>query len=502
MNVYLSLIFVQYLIHIVFCLDLNTFGFESIEAIRYISETTSMFHNQEQLLLKNASICYSIPGWNEPIKCIEDLLNVEGAKFSFHSIFPECNYTLGLKGIQQELWIFSISSKSCDMRGTTFDAIAYDREVLVNCKFHNVSRKESLYVCSMHPTSKCIHITVLLQHENYAAYADEKTVPKNIIVSDDDEICEDVLDNARYNFYFEPNPQKIILPDRSRYITVSWENKSSEINRRDVWPFSKESGIDIKAYGPKTMQNLQLTSYYSPTIRVQYNSEWKFSPFPMKYVMFGSSHMRYLFDSLRLFNLWNVTAERKHKDLKRGEFEFVDTFFPGSLASRIKEKCAYNTQKTFIVQSGSWEISYGSFRLYLKTTGLKIVQTLRQILTDNISCPGLEHVVWLTTPPHPYCFRTDNEQTCKFHQKGRNNKSIAAANNIMLVKLLKNLEIYATRRLTILDAFGIIMPRLAFRESVETVCLMHYGCTLKDGNFTLTPGGAAVLDAFYPHAIN
>ena len=105
-------------------------------------------------------------------------------------------------------------------------------------------------------------------------------------------------------------------------------------------------------------------------------------------------------------------------------------------------------------------------------------------------------MVWLTSSPHAYCWQKMPEE-CNFHRGFRNNDAIAALNEFYMDGIF-SANIKSDLKVSMIDVYGIIKPRLMFNEGAEVACLNHFECRAKelDRNLSIvfTPGGRAVYE--------
>ena len=159
-----------------------------------------------------------------------------------------------------------------------------------------------------------------------------------------------------------------------------------------------------------------------------------------------------------------------------------------------------------IFNTGIWDLSVSSIRrlFHANETGKKLLASIISILTGNVPCAGLIHFIWLLAPPHPLCFHNKNENNddneCQASLAYRNNPAINALNEYYLNQLL-NITLNSQIKLSIIDSYNIIKPRLIFSDDYETACNDHYLCRVglgppNDTTITIhTPGGDAVVEA-------
>lgn len=224
-----------------------------------------------------------------------------------------------------------------------------------------------------------------------------------------------------------------------------------------------------------------------------------------QYFLIGSSHMRYNFDALGedLFGADKLPAERKHDDDDLGNFHLRSRLFASDVANTILETCAQfknsSQRNTIVFQFGAWDLMYSSLRRLIMSqyAANRIISSLSKILAGEIKCSGLTHVIWINSNPYPNCI--SDGSPCIFWQNFKNNAAIAASNHHFLKSLDNLWKRNNSRRvkLSVVDAFSIIKPRLIFRFENEVLRSNHFLCRLSiDGKMTMvkTPGGSAVLE--------
>mmetsp|Transcript_14311 Transcript_14311/g.12944 ORF Transcript_14311/g.12944 Transcript_14311/m.12944 type:complete len:111 (+) Transcript_14311:2015-2347(+) len=93
---------------------------------------------------------------------------------------------------------------------------------------------------------------------------------------------------------------------------------------------------------------------------------------------------------------------------------------------------------------------------------------------------------------------------CNSHRQFRSNAAISAEIQIYLsalVQAMNSKDANKNMRLSIIDNFSIIRPRLLINEKSEVTCQSHFLCRLDNDNgppvFVATPGGNAVLQSLF-----
>jgi hypothetical protein len=155
---------------------------------------------------------------------------------------------------------------------------------------------------------------------------------------------------------------------------------------------------------------------------------------------------------------------------------------------------------TFLFQTGAWDLMMASLRRSTRDPLAypRLLKIFESIFSGSLPCGGLTHLVWLTPLPHPICF-DDANTMCQSDRSFRNNPAVEALNQHLMSNVLRMSQIKNTRiRLSVIDAFSIVRPRLIFNEHGEIACLNHFTCrvTNKIDNSTQivqSPGGTAVV---------
>lgn len=112
--------------------------------------------------------------------------------------------------------------------------------------------------------------------------------------------------------------------------------------------------------------------------------------------------------------------------------------------------------------------------------------------------PGLRHLVWVTTVPYPFCLN-DNDEPCHFLRGFSNNAASSAINRRML-NFLRRVSSHPELavKISIVDAFSIIAPRIILNNDNEVICSMHYICRevfYNEVRNVYTPAGLAVVES-------
>ena len=222
------------------------------------------------------------------------------------------------------------------------------------------------------------------------------------------------------------------------------------------------------------------------------------TPSKMNYRFIGSSHMRYTYDymlvkSYGIKPLLNMS--RKHESVTYNRLAHDYIRHAADMAQYLREFCTTKTtadeRVTLVLETGHWDLVYYTLRAIIhdQGSGMSLVNVTKDILTGDLSCPGLAHVVWVTTVPHPLHYE-DPLRSFRF------NNNIRAQNDFYISQLLA-VTPQKQMRFSVVDAFSIIYPRLALNEREETVCGNHFLCRSEEGldRILVTPAGLAMVDA-------
>lgn len=283
--------------------------------------------------------------------------------------------------------------------------------------------------------------------------------------------------------------------------SISTDNQESDwlSKRYEFYPTLHTAGGDM----------LPLTSIWKKDISKLLNSA---EGRQMEYYWWGASHLRYDFDLLiKILHGEDALrgVERKHDALSFGNMHWVGAAYAMQVAVSLEAKCAALRtaaangkslgNATFVIQTGAWDLGATGVRRYISDpiTGLpRLLATVERLASGELDCPGLMHIVFATAVPYPFCF--DHEDWhCDLLRGYRNNDAIAASNDFAISTLLA-MNFTATRRLSIVDSFGIIKPRIILNSDNEVICSNHYVCRedqkgLGQINDVITKGGYANL---------
>jgi len=205
-----------------------------------------------------------------------------------------------------------------------------------------------------------------------------------------------------------------------------------------------------------------------------------------KYLLVGASHMRYNFDAIIAYTLGESLLQplgRKHSDVTIGKFSYDSATFIRDHVLLLESLCSIESDPLmFMIHTGHWDLSFNGLGYTMRTNstgGAKhMIRVMDRIFSGQLSCPGVRHIVWITAVPHPMCY--DEKSNCERDRGHRSNAVIKALNTMYVRSILASYASYPEAkeriRLTIIDAFNIVAPRLLFNEDNEVTCLNHFLC--------------------------
>lgn len=234
--------------------------------------------------------------------------------------------------------------------------------------------------------------------------------------------------------------------------------------------------------------------------------------FATRYHFIGTSHIRYLCDLL-FENVIGIRLMDKHSlhgsmhysgsNIYYHESRYAETqantllalcqSIQSEAAEQIQSKQSnrfpswqYKRRHVIFLHTSVWDLSYASLRQFLRnpTAGPRLVCVIDQILNRKIPCGHLTRFVWISSVPYPLCM---NNTQCNHSRGSRNNAAIAAANTF-LARALSSMVTPQSIRVSFIDAFSVIKPRLALDEAEEVACLNHFLCRLADPLFATQHG--------------
>lgn len=449
----------------------------------------------------------------------------------------DCDYAIHLSKASRLTFHFFLEQHSCKHRleylqlgGATFDIYAYTFSALVSCalidamndKYHVTCRFPNAIVASTDtPRVLCVQLTVLLLYEHYDAYSEVLATdgghdylypPMGKPIVDNKTFCaEETMEenhslrdwngssvNVESGFWQSNESSR-----QNDSLLMSWQVRNREKN------YSKCDDLfcpQLKVESPDALAN---KFQYVPTSILENASPNSVQVLigttnsTRHYYLVGSSHMRYFFDGLVEFFFGTdvLPSERKHDDADEHNFHLRHRLFIHDVADALLDICSLHKnsshKNTIVLQFGAWDLMYSSLRrlLWHPHNGQKLISSLSSVLNGSHQCIGVNHIIWITSMPYPYCI--EDGSACFFWQNFKNNAAISASNQFFTEKI-KNLPPSPHIRISIVDAYSIIKPRLIFRYENEVVCANHFLCRMTfDGKLAMvqTPGGKAVLES-------
>jgi hypothetical protein len=320
--------------------------------------------------------------------------------------------------------------------------------------------------------------------------------------------------------------EMLTTQSNERYISPSWMNN---------W-----RGCFLHAYGYKAMQgrlevfdpDMSMVSG-SPDLVQQFSFrplqmkaasagvpqyphlEWSVPHYPnlhrllsnkteLKFV--GASHMRYLFLSmLEVMHGARTVANfpRKVVNCTFQNLDFEGARYANEHVEVLSKTCTTwanrgVTNGVFIVQAGDWDLTVGISRFLRDPSyGASLVKFLKELVEGSLNCSAVSHLVYVTGVPHPVCMSDLGHDYCADMRSFRTNTAIAALNTYVLRHLLAA-TVHPSMKLSIVDAYSIISPRIMLNENHETVCTNHFSCGVefnRRDTMAHTPSGMAVNQA-------
>ena len=178
-----------------------------------------------------------------------------------------------------------------------------------------------------------------------------------------------------------------------------------------------------------------------------------------RFVMVGSSHMRFKADYLFL-NCFSLPSNvpRKHERISVGNIDFIWLRFLAEYESawaKYLQPLNITRGDVVFIQTGAWD--FNRHRLdYVLGRGLELFKSGLKIIRNNLVKRGAS-LVLATVPPY-------SELSHNPDRGSRNNFALAAF-NALVTSAAVNMAI------PVHDEFGLILPRCE-----EFVCYAHYLC--------------------------
>lgn len=224
-----------------------------------------------------------------------------------------------------------------------------------------------------------------------------------------------------------------------------------------------------------------------------------------KYIFMGDSHMRYNFHTivahvLGTEALKDIPPHGKHEDIMIHKFHYDFNPFASGNSFSIQGFCEQmqESNRLLFIQPGVWDQKNYGLRYILQrnhstVSAMKLLATLELIFSGNMSCPSLAHIVWMTAVPYPLCF---GHKTCVDMQWMLYNSNMIALNEFYVTSILNLYRLYPSAKdrlkLSIIDAFNIVAPRLLFNPDNEVVQTNHFTNRVKNYNIEIESVGSSL----------
>ena len=298
--------------------------------------------------------------------------------------------------------------------------------------------------------------------------------------------------------------KRIFLPERDSYreclnLSVNstgthMYHNTSLCDRVNVLEFSAKLKLDsingsTNKHHVDSVQKLKYPSL--PYTNLSHNKQW--------YHIVGESHMRYLY-SYFVYRIYNVTLPHRisaaQTDKQHENLYFHWSTYSYSQVKTLNNICASKRDVegkkfTIVFQTGHWDLAkqHSSLRFLISSDGLgfELIDFIKSILSGQRLCKGLQRFIWLTTLPYPFCV---HNFYCKQDRGRRTSDNVRALNSFYTSQLL-NIKVSPSVRLSIVDAFNIVYPRIFLAEENEMLAISH----IMRGGAIATPGGIALADA-------
>ena len=414
--------------------------------------------------------------------------------------------------------------------GSSFDSFGMNEFGLISCKTHDLFNGNYNLTCILPIINEnytqlhllnatCLNLTIYLTNQFYEAFSElYGQLTSNILLINNKQYCDKIkmshnhIENRHY-----------ILNDRITFYSGSWINQSlrsdsdgnlSSIYRhRNIKDLSAYQFIQTKMTQLVYVNKLE-SNLLNPDISQKIGNQYKFQSLMItndnlnininptlnltslfersshQYHFIGSSHMRfkvhalleYLYGDDVLKNIGQVDTNYHYRNIysHTSATDYSNLYVAEAIDLIINLCGNVKTNFTLILQNGAWDLFNMNFRHMMNTTNnnQKLMLTLTNILSNPInSCPNLKHLIWLTAVPYPICHSSNTD--CNQWRKYSRNSIISALNQNNLNIMIKS-KVHSNIKLSIIDSFSIMKPRLVFNEYMEVTTTLHYLATLKE----------------------
>jgi hypothetical protein len=198
----------------------------------------------------------------------------------------------------------------------------------------------------------------------------------------------------------------------------------------------------------------------------------------------GASHIRYVMASIVEHLVGKEVIRdwpRKEDSMIFNNFRYIQVQYANDLVPTIMSLCGtQKTPTTIVFQTGDWDLTVGLSRVMRDPRYSRAVSAfMKKLLEGSYPCAPVIHVVYVTAVPYPQCL-ADGRQgmfplACQAQRGFRTNSAIAALNSYYIDEYTK-INVHPSKKLSIVDAFSIIQPRILMNENTETGCINHFAC--------------------------
>jgi hypothetical protein len=226
----------------------------------------------------------------------------------------------------------------------------------------------------------------------------------------------------------------------------------------------------------------------------------------------GASHMRYLFMGTIEAIYGGTEISKFDRKVSNGVFNslrFTTTHYADDLALNIRKVCENLTtpmgRGILVLQTGDWDLSVSVSRALKDSSYLaNLARVLTDVLEGRTPCPSIHHIIFITGLPYPLCNADGDADFCGDQRCFRTNTAVAALNIYILQRLL-NVTVHPGMKLSIVDAYSIIIPRIMLNENIETTCSNHFSCAVEGRHrrthMVYSPSGMAIFQSLL-HALS
>ena len=406
----------------------------------------------------------------------------------------------------------------------------------------------------------CMNLTVVLEYEHFDGYSavlgsnshdDYLYPPIKYLVADDVEWCVEFPLQSINQIPQIPATREYLLDlngtGMTSYFTGYWLNQETTLQKlHSLYTLYKDRLVMAFEYYSKVnrINYYSVVQLPSPKLLTKFlSSQLVFKPFLLRnyehnqyfsddrdhletilthnyshiyehhFHLIGASHMRYNFNYL----VGLLYGEDKLPDARKYNEEHVETFHTKGaekeslLVSEIERLCTSDFEyshytydpiaqqrriHTLVFQFGAWDLQASPLELLVDTSGVKLA--IAKIFSDPGYCKNLVHLIYITAVPYPLCY-DESDRPCYQLRGMSNNGAISALNRHTIKELLElKRQFKDSVKLSIIDAYSIIKPRILLDNFNEVTCSFHYLCREKlNGKYQniATIGGIAVVEA-------